>query len=258
MIWLWRRRQAVHSASISFATLPVVERRRRQAVDTVSNPFATLPAVERRRRQAVDTVSIQFATLVLPAIERKFRRRWAEQKGACPKIKFVFIIRNTKLEQKWKRYQQSLKVQTVEEHYHGTNLTCDIATSQDLCNNKNCGICGISRNGFDHRCIRKNINFQRFGHGFYLAPNSSKCHDYTRTRSYCSRRAMLLCDVCPGKKCCLKKDDYTLKCPPNGFDSVYGETGPGCKLNYGEIVLYNPDAILPRYIIVYDRSTVKM
>lgn len=146
------------------------------------------------------------------------------------------------------RYQQSLQDQTVEEHYHGTNLTCNIATSQDLCNDKNCGICGISRNGFDLQCVRKNIKFQRFGRGFYLAPNSSKCHDYTR--KYCSCRAMLLCHVCPGNKYYLKENNVTLRSPPNGFDSVYGETGR--KLNYEEIVLYNPDAILPRYIIVYD------
>ena len=70
LIWLWKHRQAV-------------ERRRRQAV-------------ERRRRQAVDhdTVSIQFATL--SAVEPDFRRSWAPEKGACPKIKFIFIIRNTK------------------------------------------------------------------------------------------------------------------------------------------------------------------
>ena len=223
-------------------------RRRRQAVNTVSIQFATLrPAIERRRRQAVNTVSIQFATL-RPAIERKFRRRWAPQKGACPNIKFIFIIRNTKLKQKWMRYQQSLKDQTVEEHYHGTNLTCDIATSQDLCNDKSCGICGISRNGFDLHCVRKNIKFQRFGHGFYLAPNSSKCHDYTRRN--CSCRAMLLCHVCPGNKYYLKENSVKLRSPPDGFDSVYGETGG--ILNYEEIVLYNPDAILPLYIIVYD------
>ena len=46
--------------------------------------------------------------------------------------------------------------------------------------------------------IQTNITFQRFGHGFYLAPNSSKCHDYTQGANGC--RAMLLCDVCPGRQ----------------------------------------------------------
>ena len=73
-----------------------------------------------------------------------------------------------------------LRDRTVEEYYHGTNLTCDITTTQALCHDQDCGICGISAVGFDHHCVRKNINFQRFGCGFYLAPNSSKCHDYTQ------------------------------------------------------------------------------
>ena len=180
-------------------------------------------------------------------VEQKFRGMWALQKGACPKIKFIFNIRNTKLKQRWVRYQRSLQNQTIEEHYHGTNLTCDIAASKNLCNDKNCGVCGISRNGFDCQCVRKNIGFQRFGHGFYLAPNSSKCHDYTR--GHCNYSAMLLCSVCPGNKYYLKRNNVTLTSPPVGFDSVYGQTGGN--LNYDEIVLYNPDAILPRCIIVY-------
>ena len=48
----------------------------------------------------------------------------------------------------------------------------------------------------DTKMIQTNITFQRFGHGFYLAPNSSKCHDYTQ--GACGYRAMLVCDVCPG------------------------------------------------------------
>ena len=48
------------------------------------------------------------------------------------------------------------------------------------CHDQDCGICGISAIGFDRRCVRKNINFQQFGYGFYLAPNSLKCHDYTQ------------------------------------------------------------------------------
>ena len=63
---------------------------------------------------------------------------------------------------------------------------------------------------------------------------------------------MLLVDVCPGNKYNLKKGDQTLKGPPQGFDSVYGQTG--VHLNYEELVVYNPDAALPKCIIVYQRD----
>ena len=145
---------------------------------------------------------------------------------------------------------QQLRDQTVEEHYHGTKLTCDL--SKVPCNDEECGICGISSSGLDRRCIQKNINFQRFGHGFYLAPNSSKCHDYTQgCHGY---RAMLLCHVSPGVKYPLKTDKEKLAGPPPGFDSIDGQVGRS--LNYAEIVVYNPDAVVPRYIIVYQKDGV--
>ena len=185
-------------------------------------------------------------------VKGKFQGKWDSRKGPCPNIDFIFVITNTKLTQRWTTYMQTLQDQTTEEHYHGTKLTCDITSVHALCNDQNCGICGIANTGLDRRCVRKNIKFQRFGHGFYLAPNSSKCHDYTR--GFNSYRAMLLCDVCPGNKYLLKKNDETLMGPPQGFDCVYGSTG--VNLNYEEIVLYNPDAIQPRYIIVYQKDGI--
>ena len=75
---------------------------------------------------------------------------------------------------------------------------------------------------------------QRFGHGSYLAPHSSKCHDYTRGSH--THRAMLLCDVLPGKKHVVTTDHTHLTTPPQDYDSVYGQPDPGC-LNYPEIVI---------------------
>lgn len=85
---------------------------------------------------------------------------------------------------------------------------------------------------------------------FILAPNSSKCHVYMRgVNGY---RAMFLWDVCPGIKYPLNRTDQRLRGPPLGYDSVYGLVGGD--LNYEEIVLYNPDAVTPRYIIVYKKD----
>ena len=126
-------------------------------------------------------------------------------------------------------------------------------TSKTLCKDADCGICNISRIGFNSQHIRKNITFQRFGPGFYLAPHSSKCHDYTLgAHGY---RALFLCDVCPGRKYQLQVTDQTLRGPPMGFDSIYGQVGQD--LNYPEIVLHNPNAILPHYIIVYQKNEIE-
>ena len=97
----------------------------------------------------------------------------------------------------------------------------------------------ISRSGLDPKCIRN--GFQRFGTGFYLARNSSKSHDYTQ--SYNGFKAILLCDVLPGRKYVVQTDRQHLQGPPTGYDSVYGNVGKD--LNYPELVVYNPDAVLP-------------
>ena len=65
---------------------------------------------------------------------------------------------------------------------------------------------------------------------------------------------MILCDVCPGNKYKLKTYNECLKRPPSGYDSVYRE--PEVKLKYDEIVVYNPDAVLPRYIQVYQKDGI--
>ena len=183
-------------------------------------------------------------------ISRKFLDSWI--KGGHPTICAIFSISNDYLQRRWDEYKRTLghlgHPQRTEEHYHGTVLACAITSTQVLCRYRNCGICGIACAGMDPNCIRKNIDFQRFGSGFYLAPNSSKCNDYTEKNSS-GYKAMLLCDILPGRKYNLETNHQNLTGPPSGYDSVNGIVG--CKLNYPEIVIYNPNAIMPKYIIVY-------
>ena len=179
-----------------------------------------------------------------------FKSKWAPAKGACPAISSIFAVVNSSLRQTWHRYKATLQTNDVRKYFHGTSLGCNIMVNKTLCSDTNCGVCGISNTGFDRRCIRKNIDFQRFGHGFYVAPNSSKCHDYTQGKH--GYRAMVLFDVCPGNTYVLQRDDETLTQPPTGYNSVHGRAGQS--LNYDELVLYNPDGAFPRYIIVYQRD----
>lgn len=198
-----------------------------------------------------DAIAITMVTAEEHAfISGKFTAQWSSGKGKCPQVDFIFSVSNSKLKQRWKTYQGTLSSNTTEEYFHGTKLECNIATTHSLCTNQDCGVCGIVNIGFDRRCIRRNIQFQRFGHGFYLAPNSSKCHDYTQGKG--GFRAMLLFQVCPGKKYQLQRDNETLTAPPQGYNSVHGKQG--ISLNYDELVIYNPDGALPQYIIVYQKD----
>ena len=188
-------------------------------------------------------------------MKAKFIQDWAAPKGIAGEVKAIYIIENPILKRNWTRYKQSLPVfyQSVEEHYHGTRLMCNITMNNDLCCGPQCSICRISESGFDELKIKTNIpKFQRFGRGLYLAPHSSKCHDYTHG-AY-NYRALLVCDVCPGKKYTLRKNDQSLAGPPASYHSIYGEVGGD--LNYAEIVLPRADAILPKCIIVYRKDGV--
>ena len=199
----------------------------------------------------MDKGSEEFTT-----VKKLFQDKWALKKGSCPDISFVFAVKNSQLLSRWNKYIKTLPsdMQHVEKCYHGTKLMCDITNQCTICNDTDCGICGISNTGLDQRYIRKNITFQRFGHGFYLAPNSSKCHDYTQGIAQYMFRAMLQCDVLPGKKHTLTRGDVKLTGPSGGCHSVYGQEGE--HLNYPELVVYNPDCVMPRYIIVYQRDGV--
>lgn len=185
-------------------------------------------------------------------VSDKFRQKWADRKGIAGEVKAVYIIDNPNLKRTWNLYKQSLSYyQQTEEHYHGTKLMCDISTTNDLCCARDCSVCRIAEGGFDEQKIKTNIpHFQRFGRGFYLAPNSSKCHDYTQGAF--SYRALLLCEVCPGKKFPLSKNNRSCEGPPSGYHSIHGQVGGD--LNYEEIVLPRADAILPKFIIVYKKD----
>ena len=190
-------------------------------------------------------------------VQQLFQRTWTgTAQGPCPTICCIFSITNSGLLQKWKRYKDSLKEDnTVERCFHGTALKCGLVSNIDqannaaLCRNSKCGVCGIANEGFSPNHIRDNV-FQRFGKGFYLAPNSSKASDYPIHKDPNDPyRAQLLCDVCPGKKYELQTTDQCLDSPPEGYNSVYGQVGQD--LNYPEIVIYDTRAIMPRYVIVY-------
>ena len=182
----------------------------------------------------------------LSKVVEKFRKAWAREKRPHPEVDSIFKVTNSTLEKKWTTYKSRLIEKDVNELYHGTTLSCKITTTQKLCNIGSCGICGISSIGLDHQYIRK--RFQRFGNGFYLAPNSSKCNDYTQSCD--GLKAVLLCDVLPGKRYIVQTNRQHLKGPPTGYDSVYGNIGED--LNFAEQVVYKSEAVLPRYIIVYN------
>ena len=67
----------------------------------------------------------------------------------------------------------------------------------------------------------------------------------------------MVCDVAPGKKIVIAPptdDTYKeLTKPLQGYDSIYGQGG--C-LNFEEIVVYECEKLMPRYVIVYQKDGI--
>lgn len=185
---------------------------------------------------------------VFAEVSAEFCEAWIQSRPK-PQITNIFVIDNPALKQKWERYasQYQCNFQDVEKHYHGTRLRCDIISSRSPCPDPNCGICGILCSGPD--LSDNSDDAKRFGPGFYLAPNSSKAHDYTRSLN--NYKAILLCKVHPGKKYILKDTCPDLTAPPSDYNSIFYPGQFGDVQNYPELVVYNSDAVIPCYIIVY-------
>ena len=192
---------------------------------------------------------------------KRFQKDWAKEKGPCPSIIAIVRIVNPMVAERFNNYRSKLPAfyQGIEQHYHGTTLCCDLANYAELCNDPNCGACGIARRGFDPQRINLSA-WQRFGNGFYFAPNSSKSYDYAAGNRFGATvrdknthyNAVLVCDIAPGRKYDIRYHTAQLATPPPGYNSFYGKSksirGKG-ELNYDELVIFNHEAICPRYII---------
>ena len=193
-------------------------------------------------------------------LSKKFQKTWAKAKGPCPPVITIVKIVNPMVAERFERYRSKFLVyRGIEQHYHGTTLCCDLANYAELCDDPNCGACGIARRGFDPQRINLKA-WQRFGKGFYFAPNSSKSYDYAANnrigatvRDKNTRyNAVLVCDIAPGRKYGIRYHTPHLPKPPPDYNSFHGKSkgimGKG-ELNYDELVIFDYEAICPCYII---------
>ena len=200
-------------------------------------------------------------------LKRKFSKSWCSKKGNVPKISHVVEIINPQLQQRLDQYVAKLSwpYNGVEQYYHGTQIKCDMLQYYEPCSQSNCGVCGISKQGFDPQRINHS-SWQRFGKGFYFAPNSSKSYDYPRathdsTNNETSKyHSMLVCDIAPGAKYTLYKNEPSVSGPPSGYHSIYGSSQwlwglwKSPDMNYDELVVFDTEAIRPSYILFLERS----
>ncbi|KAI8720138.1 hypothetical protein NCS52_00458500 [Fusarium sp. LHS14.1] len=142
--------------------------------------------------------------------------------------------------------------------FHGTQRACHVGDPNHplrVCNNTECRICGILRDGFKlDRASLESTGI--FGPGIYTTDVSSKADKWVMNHHMHSKlHVMLLCAVCVGKSEKLYRADRGRKGPSAGYQSVEGAViADGGVLNEPEIVLYSENLVVPFGMIVYTRE----
>ena len=96
-------------------------------------------------------------------IAAHFMKEWVKLTVKYPKPPIptaVFAVQNKALTGKFRSYGDQIHLEGRETSnadlfFHGTKLNCDILATNDYCDDLDCGICGISKNGFNPALIGK-------------------------------------------------------------------------------------------------------
>ncbi|KAJ7768117.1 hypothetical protein DFH07DRAFT_736421, partial [Mycena maculata] len=134
--------------------------------------------------------------------------------------------------------------------WHATLRRCklgDDGRGLQLCTDAKCSLCKIISTGFQKRF---SLSSGMFGQGLYATTASSKAAGYSRNSQASKYKAVLLNSVVVGKA--YETDDAMngATAPPPGYNSVCGLPGNGLK--YDETCVYDDNAILPTYLVLYD------
>ncbi|ESW32664.1 hypothetical protein PHAVU_001G007100 [Phaseolus vulgaris] len=199
-------------------------------------------------------------------VEIIFKSSWLKKDNPICKIERILKVHNTQRTiQRFEECRDTVKNRALSStkknprcaadgnellRFHCTTLTCALGArgSSSLCASvPGCGVCTIIRHGFqgggggDHAKVK----------GVGTTASSGRAHDSVVCGDG-TRRAMLVCRVIAGRVKRVAEDT-----PPSeeehvsvaSYDSVAGYAG--IYSNLEELVVFNPKAILPCFVVIY-------
>ncbi|XP_047938260.1 uncharacterized protein LOC125186004 [Salvia hispanica] len=122
--------------------------------------------------------------------------------------------------------------------FHCTTFACDELES-GVCGRVYCSLCGIIRSGFSPKM--DGISTLPTGYTAHVSMPAEIEEDFEFMNV---RRAVLVCRVVAGRVAC---DPWEVDKEDPGFDSVLGNN------EEDEILVFNPRAVLPCFVITFDR-----
>ncbi|KAM7259880.1 hypothetical protein ACFE04_015621 [Oxalis oulophora] len=200
-------------------------------------------------------------------VEIIFKSSWIKKDNPICKIERILKVHNTQRTiQRFEDCRDAVKTRALNStkkdprcaadgnellRFHCTTLTCSLGArgSSNLCGSiPTCGVCTIIRHGFQGSKTGGGS-----GCGVRTTASSGRAHDSLVGSD--GRRAMLVCRVIAGR---VKRvaDQVSVEEESNNgsgvsgpYDSVAGYAG--IYTNLEELVVYNPRAILPCFVVIY-------
>lgn len=191
-------------------------------------------------------------------VEIIFQSSWLKKESPICKIDRILKVHNTQRTiSKFEEYRDSIKTKAtkiLKKHprciadgnellrFHCTTFICSLGLngSSNLCNSiPQCNVCSIIKNGF--KVSGEGVTTK----GILTTATSGKAHDKAEvSEEGKDKRAMLVCRVIAGR---VKKNTEGNM---EDYDSVAGDVGVYSNLD--ELYVFNPKAILPCFVVIYE------
>ncbi|KAF5751390.1 hypothetical protein HS088_TW02G00403 [Tripterygium wilfordii] len=195
-----------------------------------------------------------------------FKTGWTSGNDKCPEIHRILKIHNSpKILSIFEEYRELVKSKAARNgavrrrderciadgnellRFSCSTFMCDLGLNSDssLCNQQYCTVCGIIKSGFSPKMD-----------GISTLSTSRRAHesipeDIEEEFEFMNvKRAMLVCRVVAGRVGC-ESDEVDKE--DGGFDSVVvrGGSGAHARVDEEELLVFNPRAVLPCFVIVY-------
>jgi len=203
-----------------------------------------------------------------------FKSSW-EGRTSLGEVQSVLRIENQTIQARFDAYRSALPTPNVRQRFHGTTRECNFCVDGEAppCKEYSCALCSICAQSFSLEASGAGPNANnavaralpaggRYGRGLYFTRASSKANDYSVKvgEGAGKTRVVFLCEVAEGLSVevsdqSIEDDEINMLIRARGqggqYDSVVAEGGGDGPLNYHEVVVYDNNAVLPKYLIVY-------
>ncbi|XWS25900.1 hypothetical protein CRYUN_Cryun27aG0107100 [Craigia yunnanensis] len=199
-------------------------------------------------------------------VEIIFKSSWLKKDNPICKIERILKVHNTQRTiQRFEDCRDAVKTRALNStrknprcaadgnellRFHCTTLSCSLGArgSSSLCDSiPGCGVCTLIRQGFQNKGGAAAAEFK----GVRTTASSGRAHDSLKSME--GRRAMLVCRVIAGRvkrvtdDAPLEEDNSSISA--GSYDSLTAYAGVYSNLE--ELIVFNPRAILPCFVVIY-------